>query len=191
MIGAIILAAGSSSRLGQSKQKVKHRGVSLLEHTTRCALDSHADHVLVVLGSKADEHKEIISSLPLETITNTGWEKGMGNSLKAGLKQLIEKHPESDAVLVLVCDQPFLTPQHLNALIREFKIHKSGIVASLYGAIGVPALFAKSYFNELLALDDAEGAKKILAGNKANLTTIPFPLGEVDIDTPADLSKLQ
>lgn len=191
MIGAILLAAGSSSRLGQSKQKVKHKGVSLLEHTTRCALGSHADHVLVVLGAEAEAHKKIISALPVETITNTAWEKGMGSSLKAGLKQFIEKHPESDAVLVLVCDQPFLTQQHLNALIQEFRIHNSGIVASWYGAIGVPALFAKSYFNKLLALDDAEGAKKILAGNKANLTTIPFPLGEVDIDTPADLGKLQ
>lgn len=190
MIGAIILAAGSSSRLGQSKQKLEYKGISFLEHTTRCALTSDADCVMVVLGAQAGEHKKIISELPVEVTINPHWERGMGNSLKAGLKQFIENHPQADGVGILVCDQPFLTPQHLNALIREFKFHQGEIVASLYGTPGVPAIFSKKYFPQLLLLDDAEGAKKILARHKESLKTIPFPLGEIDIDTPADLNKL-
>lgn len=189
MIAVIILAAGSSSRLGHSKQKVSLNGISLLEKTTRCALESEAAHVLVVLGAQAREHQSLISNLPVEIVVNHQWEKGMGNSLKVGLNHLIETHPEYDGALILVCDQPFLTTAHLNRMMNEFRLHQPEIVASEYQTVGVPALFRNSLFPELLKIGDQEGARKLLQHHAGKIVTIPLEGGEVDIDTPEDLKK--
>ncbi len=187
----IILAAGSSSRLGQSKQLVEIDGVPLLLKSTLTALDAHYVNVVVVLGSNAEIHKQTIVHLPVEIITHREWKKGMGSSLKAGLKHVIKSRPETSAVLVMVCDQPLLTSAHLAALHDLHKHTSSQIVASRYeNTVGVPAIFDRTLFTEILKIKDAQGAKTIIESHGELVNAIEWVAGHLDIDTPDDLKLL-
>ena len=187
----IILAAGSSSRLGQSKQLVEVDGVPLLLKSTLTALEANYTNMVVVLGANADQHKKKIAHLPVEIITNTEWKKGMGSSLKTGLEHVLKSRPETGAVLVMVCDQPLLTSAHLAALRDVHKNTSSQIVASRYGnTIGVPAIFDRILFSEILKIKDAQGAKAIIESHTEFVNTIDWEAGHLDIDTPDDLKLL-
>jgi len=191
-ISIIILAAGSSSRLGQSKQLILVDGKTLLEKSVLAALNSGAEHVVVVLGAQATLHNKAIENLPVKIIINEEWKKGMGNSLKAGLNYVVTKYPETEAVIVMVCDQPFLTSEHLKKLITSFQKNPTEIVASSYNQIkGVPALFSRSMFSQLFQLEDIQGARKVIQFHKGSMQLAEFPKGEIDLDTPEDLSKLK
>ncbi|MEK6782019.1 MAG: nucleotidyltransferase family protein [Bacteroidota bacterium] len=190
MIGIILLAAGPSSRMGQSKQLLEIAGEQLLLKATRIALQSEVERVVVVLGANESTHRKVIEQLPIEIITNVDWQRGMGSSLKKGLTELRNIIPQLEAAVVMVCDQPLLTTQHLNNLIRNFKQTKNLIVASYYsGTAGVPALFEKSLFEKLLTVDDDSGAKKIIQQHKNLVQTLDFPSGAIDLDTLDDYRK--
>jgi molybdenum cofactor cytidylyltransferase len=186
-VGIILLAAGSSSRLGQSKQLLPVGGQTLLERSAKIALASGVHKTIVVLGSNEAAHREAIRNYPVEIIVNPEWQKGMGSSLKTGLQHLISIAPKTQAVLVMVCDQPKLEVSHLQKLIVEFGRSEKSIIASFYkNSPGVPAIFAGNRFEELLNLDDQQGAKKIILQQRDNIGLVNFPEGAVDLDTPED-----
>jgi molybdenum cofactor cytidylyltransferase len=184
-ISILLLAAGSSSRLGQSKQLLDINGELLLHRSAKIALQSKANNVLVVLGSEKEKLAAVVQDLPIEIYYNKDWEKGMGSSVKAGISQLMSK--KISAVIIMVCDQPLISSSHLNNLIEKYLNTKAPLVASSYAdTVGVPALFDKSLFSEILKLEDENGAKKIINKFKHSLVPIDFPGGEVDLDTVED-----
>lgn len=186
-ISIILLAAGSSSRLGQSKQMLEVNGVPLLQYSVRVALDSGVKDVIVILGANEQPHQEVIRQLPVTIIANHYWKSGIGSSIKAGLNYLVRKSPDNEAVIIMVCDQPSLTAQHLRNMIDSFKQTRSSIIASRYAdTLGVPALFARSFFTNLLMLRDEQGAKKTIEQFKGQVKTVDFPEGSFDIDTQQD-----
>jgi molybdenum cofactor cytidylyltransferase len=190
-VGIIILAAGSSSRLGQPKQLIIVEGKSLLKKTTEAALDSGAHPIMVVLGNQAPTHKKVIEAPPVSIVINEDWSNGMGSSLKAGMQSLLKDYPETEAIIISVCDQPYLTAHHFKKLISVYSNTASEVVTSHYkGTNGVPALFSKSLFQKLLQLEDEEGARKIIQHHKGTIALVPFEKGEIDIDTPEDLKYL-
>jgi len=185
-IGIIILAAGSSSRMGQSKQLLMIDGEALLLKTIKTALQLKAATV-VVLGAREDEHTAILRDQPIATIVNTNWQKGMGSSLKAGLQYILVCSPSVASVIVLVCDQPALTSIHLLKLIQVYRTSGKSIIASYYShAPGVPALFDKLHFSELLQMDDTHGAKKIIQQHSDKTAIVDFEDGSIDLDTLED-----
>jgi len=186
-IGLIVLAAGSSSRMGQSKQLLPIHGEPLLLRSAKTALETGATNVVVVLGHQAKEHRRAIEHLPIEIIANKDWSKGMGGSLKAGLTHTLQRYPETNAILVMVCDQPDVTSKYLIKLIAAFTDSQKSIVASGYSkTAGVPALFSSKHFAEILSLDDSQGAKKILEKHHDTIEVVNFPEGAIDLDTPED-----
>lgn len=188
----IILAAGSSSRLGQSKQLVEIDGVPLLLRSTKAALDANYSNVVVVLGAHSDIHKKAIDHLPVKIITHPDWEKGMGSSLKAGLQHIVTSGLETNAVVVMVCDQPMIQASHLKLLRETYLTTSKKIVASRYGnTTGVPALFDQSLFPELLKIKDVQGARFIIEHHADTVAAIDWPDGSIDIDTPEDLKKFK
>ena len=187
----IILAAGSSSRLGQPKQLVEVEGIPLLLKSTLAALDASYSQVVVVLGANANEHKKTIAHLPVEIITHTEWKNGMGSSLKAGLQHILKFKPDTNAVVIMVCDQPLITSTHLAALRDLYYNYLKPIIASRYNeTIGVPALFDHSLFPELSDIKDSQGARAVIASHSGSVETIDWPEGQLDIDTPDDLTLL-
>ena len=184
---AIILAAGSSSRMGRSKQMLEVDGEKLLIKATRAALEAGLKDVIVVIGHYEEIHRKVLDHQPVEIVYNPSWPSGMGNSLKTGLSHLMTNHPTVDAVIVLVCDQPHLSGEVLTALIRRYEETGKPIVASRYsGMPGVPALFDKTFFGKLAGIPDEEGAKKIILRHPSDAVTVDFPGGAVDLDTIED-----
>ncbi|MEM7551354.1 MAG: nucleotidyltransferase family protein [Bacteroidota bacterium] len=186
----LILAAGNSSRLGRPKQSVTFEGKTLLEKTIQAGKISNAQSTYVVLGFS---YNKLMKDLDLShefILINEEWNLGMGNSLKYGVSKIMELEPKTEAIIVSVCDQPYLSASIFNGLLGRFQGDQK-IVASYYSGIqGVPALFSKTYFKEILNLQDESGAKYLLNKYKERVVSVAFEKGEIDIDTPDDLSLL-
>jgi molybdenum cofactor cytidylyltransferase len=186
-IGIILLAAGSSSRMGQSKQLLKVNETSLIVHAASQAIETGMTPIVVVLGANEHAHRQALANLKLDIVFHPGWEKGMGGSLKSGLNQLLKIAPETEAVIVMVCDQPLLKAGHLQKLMANYSAARCHVVASGYsGTAGVPALFDKVLFPEIQGMPDEEGAKKIILRHSKKGIVVDFPEGSVDMDTPED-----
>jgi molybdenum cofactor cytidylyltransferase len=189
---AIVLAAGSSSRMGQAKQLISIAGETLLEKIITTAVQAGATKTVVVVGANHQAVSSIQKPNVAEFVHNPQWENGMGSSLKCGLNHVITQFPETEAALFLVCDQPLLDASHLKKMLEKFHPTQSPIVASFYsGGNGVPVLFHKSLFGPLLTIDDRQGAKKIIELNPVLVKSVDFPNGAVDLDTPEDLKEFQ
>jgi molybdenum cofactor cytidylyltransferase len=183
--GIVLLAAGSSSRMGRSKQLLDVDGEPLLVRSVRAALASKAQPVLVVLGSREKLHRKTLKNLEVSVVADPFWERGIGHSLKTGVSEILKMAPHLEAILVMVCDQPLLTALHLKELSEKKIKEKALIVASGYaGTKGVPAIFDRLIFSALLQLGDREGAKKMLSEN--SIPVVDFPGGATDLDTPED-----
>jgi molybdenum cofactor cytidylyltransferase len=186
----IIVAAGNSSRLGQPKQQLRFGGRSLLERAVQAGMDSPCQSTLVVLGAYHEEilrHSDLKSALVL---VHQDWEKGMGSSIKAGLKELLKKE-NPDQIITMLCDQPFVDGKLLTQLINKQQETGKGIIACTYGdTVGVPVLFDRRYFPLLLEMEDAEGAKKIIEKLPEALALVSFGKGTIDIDTADDYRRL-
>jgi molybdenum cofactor cytidylyltransferase len=190
MTGIIILAAGSSSRLGRPKQNLLFKGKTLLQNTIETTISSKANPVIVILGANADVIKPYIEKYPVHTIYNTDWHEGMASSIRLGVKELLKTDPGIDSLILMLCDQPFVDIPLLDQLIDLSA--DSAIIACAYNeTTGPPALFNRSYFEELLGLKGSEGAKKLLVRYADVVTKLPFPLGEVDIDTIEDYENIK
>ncbi|GAB2979995.1 NTP transferase domain-containing protein [Mucilaginibacter puniceus] len=191
MTGLVILAAGSSSRLGKPKQNLVFQGTTLLQRTIKSALAADCQHIVVVLGANDNVIEPTIKDLPIQIIHNLNWEEGISSSISCGLAALLKTNPQMQSVILILCDQPFADSSIINQLIQA-SVNKKHLVASSYnGTIGVPALFDKTHFDELLALKGNEGAKKLLLKYANEVHTVPFPLGMIDIDTIGDYERLE
>jgi molybdenum cofactor cytidylyltransferase len=187
-VAGILLAAGSSQRLGADKQSTLIGGVPMLTRAARLLLDAGFAMPIVVLGPRAAEHRPLLAGLPLRVVENPAAASGMASSLVAGL----DAAGDCDAAVITVCDQPSVTAVHLEALVAAWRRTGSSIVASSYAATqGVPALFTAIHFAELRELRGDRGAGPLLAGHAGLVHLIPLAGGELDIDTPADLAGLQ
>jgi molybdenum cofactor cytidylyltransferase len=191
-IGIIILAAGSSSRMGQPKQLLPIGGKPLLLLAVEAALQTYANEIVVVLGANEKAHRQIIEHLSVNIFFNESWEKGMGNSLKTGLAHLLTIEPTLDAVITMVSDQPLISSSDLNALVENFQETKAKIVASSYnGTAGVPTLFDRSLFPNLQELGDEHGAKKIIQQYLNITQLVNLPHASIDLDTLEDYENFK
>jgi molybdenum cofactor cytidylyltransferase len=189
--GLILLAAGSSSRLGRPKQLIEFQGKKLIQKAIEEAQKSKTDSLVVVLGWNPELIKSEFDSDHVPYVINENWEKGMASSMQTGLRFLREKEAP-DQLILMLCDQPFVDADLLNRLIFEKEKSGKGIVACRYSeTLGVPAIFDKIYFEEMLGLKGSDGAKKVILKNKANVFAVDFPLGAVDLDTEEDLERLK
>jgi len=189
MTGIVILAAGSSSRLGHPKQNLAYSGETLLQRIIKTSLATPCGPVIVVLGGNADLIQPTIDNLPVSVVYNDAWQEGLSSSIKTGIAEL-QKKSEADSVIFTLCDQPFIDTDLLLQLIPENTIDTTA-ACSYNDTIGTPAFFGSKYFSELLELKGSEGAKHLLMRYKEDIRIIPFPLGSVDIDTIEDFERLK
>lgn len=189
----IILAAGSSSRLGKPKQLLQYQEQTLIKRAVKTALQTAGKPITVVSGFLHEEIVMEIENEPVVIIHNSDWQKGIGSSIRAGITALTESAnaEKIDAVLILLCDQPLITAQHLNQLITQFYLHKRSIAATVYAGVkGVPAIFDKQLFPILQTLAFDKGAQWLFKKYQGHLTIVPFEGASVDIDTQEDYCRL-
>jgi molybdenum cofactor cytidylyltransferase len=191
-IGLILLAAGASTRLGNfPKQLLEFRGKKLIRRAAENALASQCAKVCAVLGANAERIKSEIDDLPIEIVINENWQAGMSSSLKCGLKKLLEIEPSLSAVAVQLTDQPLIDAAIINCLIEVFLDTRKSIVASQYAeTVGVPAIFARPLFADLMNLAEDAGAKRIIKKYSASVEIISIPEAAFDVDTPKDYEDL-
>jgi len=189
MTGIVILAAGSSSRLGRPKQNLVYEDQTFLQRNIKIALATGCHPVIVVLGANSDVILPTIESLPVEIAYNTDWSEGMSSSIRAGIAHLQTNHAKISSIILMLCDQPFVTTELLLQLITVSSA--KSITACAYDrAVGPPVFFDSYYFPELLLLKGNEGAKQLMIKHEVNITTVPFVLGSIDIDTKEDFERL-
>jgi molybdenum cofactor cytidylyltransferase len=183
-VAILLLAAGGSSRFGSPKQLIPFSGKPLLRHLAQAASRSKASQTYVVLGAMSEKIRPALDGLAVHIVQNNRWQEGISSSIHAGISALTK---ETDAVLIMLCDQPHVSSELLDRIIEVQSMSRKPIVASEYAdTIGVPALFAKLLFPELLALVGDHGAKQLIHGHPEDIAIVPFPGGATDIDTPED-----
>lgn len=196
-IGIILLAAGSSSRMGEPKQLLRFEGETLLTRAVRAALETQFRPVVVVLGSGADALRAEVEASDALVVVNEAWAEGMSSSIRYGLSALeASASDEIEAAVLLLCDQPFVTSGIIIQLVDAYHARRPLLVAAEYEVRGeqmrgVPALFSRKLFPELMALHEAEGAKRIIMRHGADATFIAVPAAAFDVDTPDDYRSLQ
>jgi molybdenum cofactor cytidylyltransferase len=187
-IDIVVLAAGASTRLGTPKQLLPYNGTTFIRRTIETSLLAQADSVHVVFGYEAKKMKSEISDLQVDIVLNPHWQNGISTSIRSGIQSL---ESNIDAAIIVLCDQPKLSTAILNTLIDTYISTRASIVTCTYaGTVGVPTLYDRRIFPELLALRGDNGAKPIIERYAAERIEIDFSGGEVDIDTIADQGKL-
>ncbi|NNC70452.1 MAG: nucleotidyltransferase family protein [Flavobacteriaceae bacterium] len=183
----LILAAGSSSRMGKPKQLLPYKHTTLLGWAIEQAHASSVDEVVCVLGAKAKEIELSIQRYDVNIIHNSNYEQGLSSSIISGLKEIGDRN----VVLMMLADQPNISSQYLNKLLEMHTSEPNKIIASNYGnSVGVPAVFPKKYYPELLNLKGDKGAKEILNELRSDVVTINSSEILQDIDTSLDYDRL-
>lgn len=187
--GVVILAAGSSTRMGAPKQLLELDGKPLIVRAVEAALASPAWPVVVVLGAHADRIRPTLTRLPVLVTENPAWPEGMASSIRAGIATLQQFSHRIDAALLALCDQPAFSTEVIARLFATQQATGSSIVAARYaGRHGAPALFRREHFGALLHLTGEEGARTLLNTATARITSLDLPALAVDLDTPEDFA---
>lgn len=184
-VGAIVLAAGAGTRMGDRvKQLLPWAGKTLVENAVDVALHSAVDEKIVVLGAHADEIRPVLGALPVRVVTNPQWVEGHSTSIRLGLRVL---SPSMDAAIFINADQPFLTPEIVNAIIQRYAETDATIVAPVYaGKRGSPVLFRRTHFDEFQRLRGEEGGREVLVRHPVEVVSFPSAEPGIDVDTPED-----
>ena len=190
-IAGLLLAAGASQRLGQPKQLLQIDGEPLIQRAARALLDGGCAPVRVVLGAAAESCRSALSEFAVQITFNERYHQGMGTSIAVGIEALQQEKTPPEAVVVALCDQPFLDADLIAALIRQHEITNCSIIAADYGeALGPPAFFTAAHFHSLAQLNGDQGASSLFRAHADDTAHIPFPQGRTDIDTAADWRAL-
>jgi molybdenum cofactor cytidylyltransferase len=191
-VAAVVLAAGGSTRFGQPKQLANFRGEPFIRHIVAVAIDAGCAPIVVVLGADAAQITSVLAGLPVCIAEHPNWSNGLGSSIAVGVMHAATIATDLDATLLLTCDQPFVNAAMLRQLVQLRVESGKPIVASAYAeTLGVPALFDRSCFADLLQLKGDSGAKGIILARRPDVATFNFPPAAIDIDTAADYEKLR
>jgi molybdenum cofactor cytidylyltransferase len=189
-ISIILLAAGESSRLGTPKQLLKYKGKNLMQHTIDLTRILGMD-TFIVLGAYGEKIQNQVNTYDAKIVENEEWNEGLSSSIRKGLEAVLSSNPDTEAIILVLCDQPFLSAEILRQILERY--HDTGlpIVHCHYGeASGPPTLFHRSMFPFLLELKGGQGAKKVVDRFPDQVTFVDFPAGSLDIDTPEDYQQL-
>ena len=186
-MAAIVLAAGESARLGQPKQLLPFRGRTLLRHAAETAVASGCEPVTVVLGAGQDRMHLELEGVAVQSVVNPQWREGMGASIRCGLRAAMQATSGLVGAMLLLADQPLVTPQHLRQMLAELRHTPLAIVAAhCHDHVSPPAVFDAALFSRLLALDGAQGARAVIAALPDDTLLFELPEAAFDLDTEAD-----
>lgn len=190
--GAVILAAGASTRMGTPKQLLELDGQPLVVRAVQAALASPAWPIVVVLGAHAEKIRPVLARLPVLIADSPAWAEGMAASIRAGVTTIRQFSRALDGVLIALCDQPAFSTDTITQLVAGQLSSGRSIVAAHYsGRHGAPALFLREHFETLAHLTGEEGARALLNGDPARVASVDLPALAVDLDTPADFAALR
>jgi len=187
-LGAVVLAAGASRRLGRPKQLIEIDGEPLVRRVVRAALDAKPRDLLVVLGHTDPGIAAALADLPVRTLSIDDADTGVAATLRAGIAAL---DPVCAAAMIVLTDQPALSAAHLHALASAWRAAPERAVASAYAhVIGVPAIVPRAWFDDVAQLSGDVGARALLRARRDAVSVVEAPELAADIDTPDDLRHI-
>ena len=186
MIVALLLAAGSSRRMGRPKLLLELGGRTLVRRAVDQALTSGLETVVVVVGPNRAEMEQALATTGAQLVDNPDHLTGMASSMRVGVAAL---PAEAEAVVVLLGDQPFQSPDVIRALVDRYRAGGGSIVVPVYaGRRGNPVLFDRAVFPELLVQQGDQGGRAVITADPARVVTVAFESDEPqrDLDTWED-----
>jgi molybdenum cofactor cytidylyltransferase len=180
-VAAVVLAAGASTRLGEPKQLVVLGGETLLDRSVRIAREAGCSPVVVVLGANYAHVLDKSLLTGAEPVINGEWAEGMGSSIRLGIQTLKTVAEEVEGVVLMTCDQPAVTSEHLHLIAARDELKASRYT----GRNGIPVYFPATYFGRLAKLRGDVGARDLLIDARFE----ELPDGELDVDTHEDLER--
>jgi len=177
MTAAVVLAAGASTRLGEPKQLAVVGGERLLERAVRVAREAGCAPVVVVLGARAEEIRAACVLGDARVVVNEEWSEGMGASVRVGVGAV----GDAEGAVLMTCDQPAVTAEHLLVLMATGEVTASGHA----GRRGVPAYFPAAMLGALREVKGDAGARELL--REARVAELVG--GEMDVDTAEGLAE--
>ncbi|GAA3584204.1 nucleotidyltransferase family protein [Amycolatopsis ultiminotia] len=188
-VAGLLLAAGAGRRFGRPKALVELDGEALVQRAVRTLTEAGCDPVRVVVGAAADEVRRLLPDR-IEAVEATEWQDGMGESLKAGLRHLIERETRASAVLVHLVDLPWVPPAALRRVLAE--AGETVVARGAYdGVPGHPVLFGRRWWPEIA--DAATGDRGARDWLKPRTDVRLVECGDLgnghDVDRPGDLQR--
>jgi molybdenum cofactor cytidylyltransferase len=188
-VAGILLAAGTSSRMGSNKLFFELNGESVLRGAVRRALAGGLSPVVVILGHESEKAWKEIEDLPCQWALNPLYAQGINSSLKAGVMAV---PPEAMAAMVLLADMPFVTPEMIAAMIAQYRATTAPLVISDYAGVNAPPmLYDRGLFPELLAMTGEGCGREVVKRHRAEAQVLSWPAAALaDLDVPEDYAKL-
>jgi molybdenum cofactor cytidylyltransferase len=189
-VAGVLLAAGSSSRMGSNKLLLEMGGESIVRRAARRALAAGLDPLIVVLGHQAELSGDQLRGLPCSPLINTDYEKGIASSLRTGVAGL----PATvAAAVVLLADMPLVTVEMLAAIVARYRGTGCRLVISDYqGVTAPPMLYDRALFDELLAGGDGRRGRQVVKRHRDEAQVLSWPAAALaDLDVPEDVERVR
>lgn len=188
-VAGLLLAAGTSSRMGTNKLLLAHRGESVLKGAVRRALAGGLSPLLVVLGHEEDRARRELDGLPCQVVVNPDYAQGINASLKCGVAAL---PAEARAAVVMLADMPFVTAEMIAGLIGRYRASTAPLVISDYEGVNAPPmLYDRCLFGELLAMTGEGCGRQVVRRHRDEAEVMAWPVSALDdLDLPADYERL-
>lgn len=190
MVAAVVLAAGSSTRMGRNKLLLDLGGETLVRRAVRAAVEAGVDRVVVVLGHEAQSVEAELSGLPCVAVVNPDHTQGAGTSLQVGVRQAAT---EAGAVVIVLADMPFVSAGMIETLLERYRATGAPLVVSRYGDVEAPPiLYDRSLFAELLSVQGERCAKQVVRRHKHEAAIVTWPGDALkDIDVAEDYERVR
>ena len=188
-IAGVVLAAGSSMRMGRNKLLLALIGEPMVRRTVRASLDAGLDPVVVVLGHEAERVREAIWGLGCRTVVNPDHAKGVRLSVQVGIGEV----SEARAAVVILADMPFVTAAMVRSLVDSYREGTSPLVSSQYGDVNAPpTLYDRSLFPEMLAMTGEGCGKQVVRRHLHEAAFVTWPAAALaDVDLPEDYERIR
>ncbi|HEV8580474.1 MAG TPA: nucleotidyltransferase family protein [Thermoanaerobaculia bacterium] len=189
-VAGILLAAGTSSRMGSNKLLFELNGESVLRGAVRRALAGGLSPLVVVLGHEAEKARRELDGVPCQMVINPNYEQGINSSLKTGVSTV---PADVSAAMVMLADMPFVTPEMITAMIDRYRSSEAPLVISDYEGVNAPPmLYDRSLFGELLTMTGEGCGRQVVKRHREEAEVMSWPAAALaDIDVPEDYTRLR
>jgi len=187
-VAGIVLAAGSSTRMGANKLLIEVGGEALVARAVRKAAAAGLDPVVAVLGHESDRVEQALAGLPCRAVVNAQHLRGQGSSFRCGIAAV---PGGAAAAVVLLADMPMVTAEMIAAVVELYRATGAPLVLSEYeGVPAPPTLYDRALFPEIAAGDGC--GRQIVDRHRAEARSVPWPSERLaDLDEPADLERFR
>jgi molybdenum cofactor cytidylyltransferase len=190
-IAGVVLAAGTSSRMGRNKLLLELDGTPLVRHVVERASRAGFDPLIVVLGHEAERVRRPLEGIAYQPVINPDYERGVNSSLRAGIRAAADTPAE--AAVVVLADMPFVTTEMMTSMIDRYRRGDAPLIVSDYDGVNAPPiLYDRSLFGELAVSEGQGCGKHVVKRHRHEAESVSWPVEALaDLDVPEDYDRIK